>query len=43
MLKKLKNVAEIIFCILEKGNEEKKLLTPANLLIKTINLKKMNQ
>ncbi len=32
MLKKLKNVAEIIFCILEKGNEEKKLLTPANLL-----------
>lgn len=32
MEKKLKNVAEIIFCILEKGNEEKYLLTPANLL-----------
>lgn len=32
MVKKLKNVAEIIFCILEKGNEEKKLLTAANLL-----------
>lgn len=32
MVEKLKNVAEIIFCILEKGNEEKKLLTAANLL-----------
>ena len=41
MKKKLKDVAEIIFCILEKGNEEKKLLTPANLLennqISTVN------
>ena len=32
MVKKLKDVAEIIFCILEKGNEEKRMLTPANLL-----------
>lgn len=32
MVRKLKDVAEIIFCILEKGNEEKKLLTAANLL-----------
>ena len=32
MKKKLKDIAEIKFCILEKGNEEKYLLTPANLL-----------
>ena len=32
MVEKLRNVAEIIFCILEKGKEEKKLLTAANLL-----------
>lgn len=32
MIEKLKNVAKIIFCILEKGNEEKFLLTSANLL-----------
>lgn len=32
MQKKLKDVAEIKFCILEKGNGEKYLLTPASLL-----------
>ena len=32
MLKKLKDVVEIKFCILEKGNDEKKMLTAANLL-----------
>ena len=32
MQKKLKDIAEIKFCILERGNDKEYLLTPANLL-----------